>query len=104
MKEPAAPVTVALRIPGKWSHPGELIRRLPEGYRLKEDALLLPDQTQVEFGARIRQVHRPPLLFNLEEDPSEKYDVAGEHADIVADLVDEAARHKSEVKPGTPQK
>jgi arylsulfatase A len=59
--------------------------------------------TQVEFGARSRQVHRPPLLFNLEEDPSEKYDVALKHADIVADLVDEAARHTREVKPGQPQ-
>ena len=29
MTEPAAPITIALRIPGKWSHPRELIERLP---------------------------------------------------------------------------
>src|SRR5947199_5384859 len=51
MNEPAAPVTIALRIPGQWSHPGELIQRLPAGCRLTSEALILPDATQVEFGA-----------------------------------------------------
>jgi hypothetical protein len=46
-----APITVALRIPGKWSHPRELIQRLPAGCRLTAEALILPDMTQVEFGA-----------------------------------------------------
>src|SRR5581483_7264174 len=51
MNEPAAPVTIALRIPGQWSHPSELVRRLPAGWRLTPEALILPDGTQVEFGA-----------------------------------------------------
>jgi hypothetical protein len=51
MNEPTAPITVALRIPGKWSHPKELVERLPAGFRLSPDALILPDGTQVEFGA-----------------------------------------------------
>jgi hypothetical protein len=51
MNEPVAPITVALRIPGKWSHPRELIQRLPDGCRLTPEALILPDTTQVEFGA-----------------------------------------------------
>src|SRR5262245_50916821 len=51
MNEPAAPITIALRIPGKWSHPGELVQRLPDGCRLTAEALLLPDTTQVAFGA-----------------------------------------------------
>jgi hypothetical protein len=49
MSEPA-PVIIALRIPGKWKHPGELIGRLPEGCRLTDHALVLPDETQVEIG------------------------------------------------------
>ena len=32
--DPPAAVTVALRIPGQWAHPGELIQRLPAGCRL----------------------------------------------------------------------
>jgi len=51
MNEPATPITIALRIPGKWSHPGELIQRLPGGCRLTAEALILPNATQVEFGA-----------------------------------------------------
>ena len=59
--------------------------------------------TQVEFGGQIREIHDPPLLFNLEHDPSEKYDVARDHPDVVADLVNEAERHKRDVRPGKPQ-
>jgi hypothetical protein len=51
MNEPAAPITIALRIPGTWSHPRELIQRLPAGCRLTAEALILPDTTQVDFGA-----------------------------------------------------
>src|SRR2546423_3446834 len=50
MNEPAA-ITIALRIPGQWSHPKELVERLPGGYRLTPDTLILPDSTQIEFGA-----------------------------------------------------
>ncbi len=51
MIERAAPIKIDLRIPGKWSHPRELIQRLPAGCRLTGEALILPDATQVEFGA-----------------------------------------------------
>jgi len=51
MNDPAAPITVVLRIPGNWSHPRELIRRLPAGCRLTGETLILPDTTQVEFDA-----------------------------------------------------
>ena len=47
----ATPVEVALRIPGKWSHPKELIERLPADCRLTPEALILPDDTRFEFGA-----------------------------------------------------
>ena len=50
MNEPAAPVTIALRIPGRWLHPKELIERLPKGCRLQSEALILPDATEVGFG------------------------------------------------------
>ena len=45
MNEPAAPITIALRIPGQWSHPRELVQRLPAGCRLTGEALILPDGT-----------------------------------------------------------
>jgi hypothetical protein len=51
MNPPPAPVTIALRIPGQWSHPRELIGRLPDGHRLTPDTLFLPDGTEIGFGA-----------------------------------------------------
>src|SRR5437762_3237899 len=51
MNEPTAAVTIALRIPGKWSHPRELIERLPAGCRLTPETLILPDKAEIGFGA-----------------------------------------------------
>lgn len=51
MSESAAPVTINLRIPGRWSHPRELVERLPAGCRLTPEELILPDESRVEFGA-----------------------------------------------------
>ncbi len=50
MNEPAASVTIALRIPGQWSHPREMLRRLPVGYRFSPGGLVMPDSTEVELG------------------------------------------------------
>lgn len=42
---------VALRIPGLWSHPKELVEKLPADYRLTPESLFLPDGTEIGFGA-----------------------------------------------------
>ena len=39
-----------------------------------------------------------PLLFDLEIDPSERFDVAQEHPDIVADLTEIAEEYKKEIE------
>jgi len=41
--------TITLRVPGKWSHPQELLERLAEGIRLSREALILPDRIEIEF-------------------------------------------------------
>jgi hypothetical protein len=51
MNEPDVPITIALRIPGQWSHPKELVQRLPAACRLTPEALILPDTTPIDFGA-----------------------------------------------------
>jgi hypothetical protein len=51
MNEPAATLSIALRIAGKWAHPRELVDRLPAGCRLTAESLVLPDRTEVEWGA-----------------------------------------------------
>jgi hypothetical protein len=51
MQESTAPIIVDLRIPGKWSNPRELVERLPASHRFKEETLVLPDATEVEWSA-----------------------------------------------------
>ena len=41
----------------------------------------------------------PPLLFHLEHDPSEQYNVAKEHPQVIADIVEEIERHRATLKP-----
>lgn len=41
--------TITLRVPGDWSHPRELLERLPDGFRLDRDTLLLPDDTPIDI-------------------------------------------------------
>lgn len=50
MTAPAS-IQIALRVPGQWAHPGELIEHLPAGCRLTPESLFLPDGAGVEFGA-----------------------------------------------------
>ena len=49
MYEPANAPRITLRIPGAWSHPKEILERLPAGFRLTPEALYLPDGTEIEF-------------------------------------------------------
>jgi len=42
-----------------------------------------------------RTVHVIPLLYNLEHDPSEQFDVAAEHPDVLADIATEIEKHQS---------
>ena len=43
--------------------------------------------------------HDPPLLFHLDRDPSEQYDVAKQNAKVVADIQAEVERHKATLEP-----
>jgi hypothetical protein len=49
MNKTEADSRITLRIPGDWSHPKELLERLPEGFRLTPETLFLPDRTEIEF-------------------------------------------------------
>jgi hypothetical protein len=42
-------VKTTLRIPGAWSHPAELLERMPADFRLTPERLFLPDGTGIEF-------------------------------------------------------
>jgi arylsulfatase A len=42
--------------------------------------------------------HDPPVLYNLEVDPGEQWDVASEHPEVVEALVQAAAAHAATVE------
>jgi arylsulfatase A-like enzyme len=53
-----------------------------------------------EGGARTE--HNPPLLFNLNEDPGEHYNIAAQHPEILADFQKDVENHRRNLKPGPP--
>jgi arylsulfatase A-like enzyme len=54
-------------------------------------------------GQTKTQEHTPPLLFHLEHDPSERFNVAAEHPEVVEQLMELVKQHRTSVVPGTPQ-
>lgn len=57
-------------------------------------------QTRSEWGEQSQvEVHRPPLLFHLGHDPSEKTNVAAENAAILLDLKRASEKHRESIVP-----
>ncbi len=52
-------------------------------------------KTQEGYGQPKPDVHDVPLLYNLEHDPSEKYDVAKGHPEVIADIRKLVAEHEA---------
>ena len=55
--------------------------------------------TQSAYGPDKPVRHDPPLLFHLGHDPSERFNVATDHADVLADIAQEVQRHRATVIP-----
>jgi uncharacterized sulfatase len=49
-----------------------------------------------------RTFHDPPLLFDLATDPAERFDVAKDHPEIIASLIDLVAAHRRTVEHAEP--
>ena len=55
--------------------------------------------SQPGYGQPEPTPHDPPLLYHLPSDPSEEYDLAAKHPNIIAELKSEIARHQATIKP-----
>ena len=55
--------------------------------------------TQKGYGEAKAVEHDPPLLFDLGDDPGERWDVAAKHPEVVEDLRKLAAAHRASVQP-----
>jgi arylsulfatase A len=59
--------------------------------------------TREGYGKDTPQPHDPPLLFDIASDPSEKFDVAKDHPEVIADIRAEVEKHRATVTPVKPQ-
>jgi arylsulfatase A-like enzyme len=59
--------------------------------------------TRTGYGPEPAEKHDPPALYDLEADPSEKFDVAGKHPEVLAEIAAEVARHRSNLVIGKTQ-
>ena len=55
--------------------------------------------TRPAYGRDGPKSHDPPLLYNLEVDPSEKRNVAAKHPEVIADIKAAVAAHRETVTP-----
>lgn len=56
--------------------------------------------TQGSYGiGGERTEHEIPLLFNVEQDPSEKYNIADQHPEVIQEINQIVKQHKKTVKP-----
>ena len=69
--------------------------------------------TQLEYGSKTAHFmpegefkvksspthHDPPLLYNVSEDPAEKYNIAEEHPEVIAEIRQIVEEHKETIEP-----
>ena len=72
-------------------------------YAVRKGAFKAHFYTKPAYGGGKEMAHNPPLIYNLDIDPSEKYNIAKSNADVIADLTKLANDHKSSMKPGEDQ-
>ena len=60
-------------------------------------------KTQTGYGQPKPEKHETPLLFHLGLDPSEKRNVASNHAPVLARIQAAVEMHRAELRPGVSQ-
>ncbi|MEK6248882.1 MAG: arylsulfatase, partial [Planctomycetales bacterium] len=71
-----------------------------EVFAVRQGAYKAHFKTKTEFvGQKDPVAHDPPLLYNLEHDPAEKYNIAAHHPRILAQLKQLKEDHEASVEP-----
>ena len=74
--------------------------RANELYAIRQGPWKLHFITEGSYGIGAEKlVHTPPLLFQLDQDPGEQWDLAAKHPDIVATLTALAEAHQLTIEP-----
>jgi arylsulfatase A-like enzyme len=92
-------LTPALRGAGRSPRETMIYYRGPDVFAVRHGSFKAHFLTRSEYGNDEVVQHQPPLLYNVDHDPSEKFDVAKEHPDVIAEIERITAAHKRTVKP-----
>ncbi|MEJ7766968.1 MAG: sulfatase [Chitinophagaceae bacterium] len=71
----------------------------PNLYAIRKGPWKAHFTTKPSYSQEAAAAHDPPLLYNLDQDPSEKYDLSKANPDIIAVFKTEYEKHKATVKP-----
>lgn len=77
--------------------------RGPELFAARWGPWKLHFKTQNGYLQREPELHDPPLLFHLDHDPSEQFNVAEDHPEVIEMIVKQVDQHRAELQPGEPQ-
>jgi len=86
---------------GTGSNPRDVVYyyRDTEVFAIRKGAYKAHFISQPEYGSITKTVHDPPLLYNLNVDPSEKHDIAAEHPEIIIEIKKILEKHLSTLEP-----
>lgn len=72
--------------------------RLQDVYAYRKGAYKVHFITESSYGGEGRVELTTPLLFNVDIDPSESFDIAAEHPDLVVEMRELVEQHRSTIK------
>jgi arylsulfatase A-like enzyme len=72
-------------------------------YALRQGPFKAHFQTREEYGDATVTQHDPPLLYNVEQDPGEQFDVSKEHPEVIAAIRADLEAHIAAMVPGANQ-
>lgn len=68
-------------------------------YAIRKGAYKLHFKTHASYSPKPADVHNPPLLYNVEHDPSEKFEIGKQHPEVIEALTAAYKKHLETVTP-----
>ena len=59
--------------------------------------------TQPAYGTPKPEPHDPPLLFDVQSDPGESFNIAAQHPDVLAEIAAAVEKHRANLQPAPTQ-
>jgi arylsulfatase A len=96
-------LSAVLRGQGRSPRQDVFYYRGPKVYAVRHGSYKAHFFTRSEYGPDPEVAHDPPLLYDLDQDPGERWDVAAKHPDVVPALRKIVADHARTVQPAENQ-